>query len=70
MKQQVDVDLKLTLWIDGRRRRLWNYLFGQEWTHTDNTPKGAAQRIRYVVKNGLPKYSNAEMKGDAALSYH
>lgn len=31
---------------------VWEYMFGGEWTSYDNTPGGAAKRIRYVLENG------------------
>jgi hypothetical protein len=31
------------------------YLFSSDWKFYDNTPAGAAQRIRFFVKNGLPE---------------
>lgn len=29
----------------------WDYLFSEEWGYIDNTPKGAAQRIYYLLAN-------------------
>lgn len=31
----------------------WNFLFCLEWAYVDNTPKGAAKRIIYLLENGL-----------------
>lgn len=47
----------------------WNYLFGGEWVYVDNTPKGAAARIRYFIKNGLPEDPYGEQEGSEPLSY-
>lgn len=33
---------------------IWDFIFSSEWREVDNTPKGAAARIRYLCKNGLP----------------
>lgn len=33
----------------------WNYLFSGNWEKIDNTPQGAAKRIREVVEHGLPE---------------
>jgi hypothetical protein len=34
---------------DPAGRVLWRWLFGGEWMHCDDTPRGAAARIRYVL---------------------
>lgn len=47
----------------------WEYLFGGDWVYTDNTPKGAAARIRYFIENGLPEDPYGEMEGSEPLSY-
>lgn len=47
----------------------WRYLFSSSWGDIDNTRTGAAKRIRYVVKNGVPKRWKEEMIGNAPLSY-
>jgi hypothetical protein len=31
---------------------VWDYMFSPRWSHTDNTPKGAAARIRTYVTLG------------------
>lgn len=36
----------------GNRSGLWVYLFAGNWLNSDNTPTGAAARIRWVVKHG------------------
>lgn len=33
----------------------WEWCFGPEWEETDNTPKGAALRINYLLEKGLPE---------------
>lgn len=47
----------------------WKYLFGSAWKYSDDTPIGAAKRIRYFVENGLPKDWEKQMYGNAKLSY-
>jgi len=32
----------------------WEFLFGTEWTYIDNTITGAADRIIYFLKHGIP----------------
>jgi hypothetical protein len=45
------------------------FLFGSDWDKIDNTPKGAAQRIRYFLEYGLPENWDEQMTGNAPLSY-
>jgi len=47
----------------------WQYLFSCEWETVDNTPAGAAKRIRYFLENGLPKNWQEQILGFAPLSY-
>lgn len=47
----------------------WEYLFSWAWVMTDNTPTGAAKRIRHYVENGLPENWYNIMFGDAPLPY-
>lgn len=49
----------------------WEYLFSWRWNKADNTPTGAAKRIRYVLEHGFPSYSrmSEEMRGEQPLSY-
>lgn len=39
----------------------WYWCFSDEWQYVDNTPKGAAKRIRYLVNYGLPKNWEKQM---------
>ena len=32
----------------------WEWCFDAEWCEIDNTPRGAAKRIRYLIANGEP----------------
>jgi hypothetical protein len=47
----------------------WIYLFSWEWAATDNTPTGAAKRIRHYVENGLPENWHDIIYGNAPLPY-
>lgn len=33
----------------------WAWLFSSNWKDVDNTPEGAAARIRYYLEHGMPK---------------
>jgi hypothetical protein len=45
------------------------FLFASAWQSIDNTPVGAAKRIRYFVKNGLPENWLKIMYGENPLPY-
>lgn len=47
----------------------WDYLFASSWAMIDNTPTGAAKRIRHYVENGLPENWRSIMYGNAPLPY-
>lgn len=47
----------------------WDWCFHPGWSPIDNSPKGAAARIRYLVNNGLPKDWKEQMEGKASLCY-
>lgn len=38
--------------------REWNFLFHCHWAMLDNTPAGAAKRIRYMLEHGVPANHN------------
>lgn len=47
----------------GEDHRGWDWCFSDNWTDADNTPKGAAKRIYYLLKvgeEGLPPFSYEE----------
>lgn len=48
---------------------IWDYLFHSDWELVDDTPIGAAKRLRYIVEFGLPETWETELKGDSLLSY-
>lgn len=33
----------------------WNWCFHHAWSSVDDTPHGAAQRIRYLLEHGVPE---------------
>ena len=42
----------------------WDFLFSAEWTKFDNTPKGAANRIKFLVSEGVPSdFENELLEG-------
>lgn len=45
----------------------WHWCFGGGWAVYDNTPKGAAKRIRYLIANDAPPPQYVE-KGCAACT--
>lgn len=45
------------------------WCFSSAWTYIDNTPKGAAARITWMLENGVPSNWQAQMDGTAPLSY-
>jgi len=47
----------------------WEWCFGAEWSNIDNTPQGAAKRIIQLVTKGLPDDHNAQLHGEAPISY-
>lgn len=48
---------------------LYFWCFGGGWAEVDDTPRGAAQRILYVLRHGIPGDSYAQRCGNASLCY-
>lgn len=48
----------------------WNWCFSDNWSETDNTPEGAALRIEWLIKNGLPEDWEQQMNVGMNLSYY
>jgi len=48
---------------------MWYWCFASTWSKTDNTPEGAALRIEWLIKKGLPKNYAAQINGTAPLCY-
>lgn len=49
----------------------FTWMFSAIWAtnKTDNTPRGAAARIRYALRHGIPANYNDQVWGRAPLSY-
>jgi hypothetical protein len=47
----------------------WKWMFSYDWTESDNTRRGAAQRILYYLRHGLPADWYAQMIGSTPLCY-
>jgi len=47
----------------------WHYLFAGFWIYGDNTPTGAASRIRHFLEKGVPDDWRDQMLGRTPLSY-
>lgn len=47
----------------------WRWCFGGEWTYADNTPKGAAKRILWLLDKGLPDNWAEQMSCKEKLCY-
>lgn len=46
-----------------------SWMFSENWALVDNTPRGAAARIRYALKHGIPENDLDQSCGKASLSY-
>lgn len=46
-----------------------DWCFSSGWVNTDNTPSGAADRIEWLINNGLPENWKDQIWGDAPLCY-
>lgn len=46
-----------------------DWLFSGSWGIYDNSPRGAAARINYALKQGIPENAREQMDGEAPLSY-
>ncbi len=49
--------------------RDWRWLFGSHWVMRDNTPRGAAARIHYALKHGIPENYIEQMTREESLCY-
>ena len=57
------------MYVGSKDFKIFSYLFSSYWKHTDNTLEGAIARARYVDKFGVPDNWEAQIVGDAPLSY-
>lgn len=50
--------------------QLWSWCFSDEWAEKDNSPRGAACRILYMLRYGLPDdWEDQLYEDDAPLCY-
>lgn len=54
----------------GTTQEEWEWCFSDNWSETDNTPEGAALRIEWLIKNGLPEDWKQQMNVGMNLSYY
>jgi hypothetical protein len=47
----------------------WDWCFSWEWLRVDNTPHGAAKRIRYLLEHGLPDDEKEQRYGQAPYMF-
>lgn len=47
----------------------WEWCFSDEWEEIDNSPKGAAKRIIYLLEEGLPVNHFQQMIGNDEIIY-
>lgn len=47
----------------------WHWCFDSAWGPLDNTPTGAAKRIRYLVERGVPHNWTAQTLGDVPYMF-
>lgn len=45
--------------------REWHWCFSAGWAYVDNTPAGAARRIRHMLEHGVPDNGENQMWGKA-----
>ena len=56
--------------IEGpRTMAVFHWLFHANWSSVDNTPRGAAQRIWWFLRYGLPNDVYSQMNGKAPRCY-
>ena len=48
----------------------WDFLFSGQWADIDNTPKGAAARIRRLLDKGLPTFGKRNQKSFETVFEH
>lgn len=48
---RITFDENLLVYKSEEHKDLWDFLFGSNWVCIDNTPRGAARRIRAVLKD-------------------
>lgn len=48
---------------------VYGWCFAGEWKEVDNTPQGAAARIRIALEHGIPNDYRQQLNGDEPLQY-
>jgi len=69
-----DGEIEFTAWSEDFTGLLgveyeWDWCFGAAWRAADNTPTGAALRIEWLLKYGLPENWYYQMYGEEKLCY-
>lgn len=47
----------------------WAWCFSSDWTRVDDTPQGAAKRIRYMLEHGVPENATSQKKGQVPYMF-
>ncbi len=47
----------------------WDWCFCGGWVYVDNTPKGAAKRIEYLLNHGVPETAKEQLYLQEPLCY-
>lgn len=47
----------------------WDWCFAATWSNVDNTAHGAAARIEWMLKNGVPDNADEQRWGEEPLCY-
>ena len=55
--------------LGGEYETEWAWCFHSKWKTADNTPTGAALRIEWLLKYGLPENWKNQMRGREKLCY-
>lgn len=53
----------------GGKNPIWTWMFSAKWALTDNSRRGAALRILYLLEFGMPENYQDQWEGDAPLCY-
>lgn len=55
--------------INSAVEHAWRWCFSSDWEGVDDTPRGAAKRILYMLKYGVPENYERQISGYERLSY-
>ena len=59
----------IAMYLSNQDLRAFEWMFSPDWADTDNTPHGAAARIRYALLHGIPYNFIDITYGDDPLPY-